>query len=262
MSKPHADRLHALLVDDEPLALQLLSDVVGSIPEVARVSKCRDGVQAVEAIRAEAPDLVLLDIAMPEVDGFDVIAEVGVRRMPYVIFVTAFDHYSLRAFEVNAVDYILKPYDASRVQRAVSIASARIAADESTALAERLTRLLVQRSEGESAKTRHARRLTVPDGERFRFVDVHDIHWIEVNGNYVTLRTDDGDHRIRSTLTSLLERLNPSLFVRIHRSAAVNLEHVKEVQPWFGGDQIVILRGGRQLRVSRTHKARLLALFH
>ena len=253
-----------MMVDDEPMMLEIVQAFLEEAGYRNFVNVA-DSTRAIERLVAANPDILLLDLDMPEVDGFDVMIELG-DALPVTVMVTAFDVYALRAFEHHAVDYVLKPYDASRVQRAVAHASDRIAADESHALAARLGRLLADRAGprgvADADAPPWASRLTIQDGERHYFVEVDRIDWIEVSGNYVTLHVGDERHNVRSTLKAMLSRLDPSTFVRIHRSAAVNLSRVREVQPWFGGDHVAILRSGVQLRVSRTHRARFLSLFH
>ena len=256
-----ASKLDVLIVDDEPLARQLLEEIVEEIPCVARVETCTDGVEAIDAIRARAPDLVLLDIRMPEVDGFDVIRAVGSASMPEVVFVTGHGEYSLQAFEFHALDYVLKPFSPSRIRDAVVRAAHRVAAEERHTFSNRLVALVEQLDQAKQPKE-YASRLTVRDGERFKFTDVAAIDWLEASGNYVRLHIGKESYAVRSTLRALLARLDPARFVRIHRSAAVNIERVKEVQPWFGGDHLVILLTGEQLRASRTYRTELLALLH
>lgn len=261
MSTPEAARLDVLIVDDEPLARHLLEEIVEEMPCVAKVETCADGVEAIEAIRTGNPDLVLLDIRMPEVDGFDVIRAVGSDSMPQVVFVTGHEEYSLRAFDVHAVDYVLKPFSSSRIRDAVVRAAHRVAAEEQQALSSRLV-ALVEQLDRASLPAPYASRLTFRDGERFRFTDVAAVDWLEASGNYVRLHIAGASYPVRSSLGALLSRLDPARFVRIHRSAVVNIERVKEVQPWFGGDHLVILVDGQQLRASRTYRADILALLH
>jgi len=262
VSRLEEPTLKVLVVDDEPLACDFAKGLVEELSCVRSVSTCSDGVEAIRAIQKMAPDLVLLDVRMPEVDGFDVIKAVGPDAMPHVIFVTGYEEYSLRAFDVHAVDYVLKPCDPKRLRGAVERAARQIAAEHGSALSERLASLLSELEDSGSGHDEYAQRLTVRDGERFRFVELQDIDWLEASGNYVRLHRGSDDLRVRSTLKGLLLRLDPSRFVRIHRSAVVNLGRVKEVQPWFGGDCLVILNNGEQLRVSRTYREGLLALTH
>lgn len=260
MSDPPEIRI--LVVDDEPLARQFVRSVLEDIPGVQIVGECADGVAAIEKIRREAPDLVLLDIQMPEVSGFDVIEQVGIASMPEVIFVTAHEEYTLRAFEVHALDYVVKPFDPARLRSAVEHARKQIprAGRGDASLAERLASLLEGRDGQQLA--RYARRLMVRHGQHIQFIPLEQVHWLESARNYVRVHVGKDTHLVRASLKGLLPLLDPSHFVRVHRSAAVNLEWIREVQPWFGGDYVAILEGGVKLRVGRTYRDQLLKLVH
>lgn len=257
MSSADERPIRALIVDDEPLARDFARRAAESVPGVAVVDECADGAAAIEAIARLRPDLVLLDVQMPEIGGFDVIEQVGADSMPEVVFVTAHDQYVLRAFEVHALDYVLKPFDPERLAAAIEHAQARIEAGRDSALRDRLATLLEELAE---QRGRFASRITIHDGDRIRFVPVEDVAWIEAAGNYVRLHTDEGSHLLRHSLKGLLRRLDPAVFVRIHRSAIVNIGRIAEVQSWFGGDYLAVLRSGERLRVSRTHRDELLQM--
>lgn len=262
MSRADSAPLRVVVVDDEPPARRLLEDAVEALAWTSVVETCADGVEAIEAIRRTKPDLVLLDVQMPEVDGFDVIEALGPRAMPEVIFVTAHQEHALRAFEVHALDYVLKPVDTDRLAEALEHAHARLASGAEARLHERLAGLLAEIDERGESDRSYARRLTVRGDERIRFVALDDVDWIETAGNYVRLHLGSETHLIRTSLKSLLGRLDPARFVRVHRSAVVNLDRVHEVQPWFSGDYVAILDTGEKLRVSRTYRDRLLKLTH
>jgi two-component system LytT family response regulator len=205
---------------------------------------------------------------MPEVDGFEVLESVGLAAMPEVIFVTAHEQYTLRAFEVHALDYVLKPFDQERLWTAVEHARARVTEGRDAAFADRLASLLEELRSGPpgvpgaTREAPYARRLTVRKGDRTRFVRLEDVDWIEAARNYVQLHVGEESYLVRTSLKGLLQRLDPALFVRIHRSAVVNLERIREVQPWVGGDYVVLLEDGQTLRVSRTYRDRLLRIAH
>lgn len=259
MSRPEADFLRILIVDDEPLARDFLRGALDAMRAVRVVGECADGVEAIEAIRLLSPDLILLDVQMPEVDGFDVISRVGPDHMPDVIFVTAHEAYTLRAFEVHALDYVLKPIDPARLRRAIEHARGRIK-DGQDALAERLAALVA--AAGASGRGEYAQRITVRRDDSITFINLEDVDWLESARNYVRLHVGPDSFTVRQTLQGLMTSLDPSRFVRIHRSAAVNLERVGEVQPWVNGEYLVILRNGEKLRVSRTYREDLLKLVH
>jgi two-component system, LytTR family, response regulator len=232
------DRVRALIVDDEPLARDRIRDLLASDAEVEVAGECGDGVAAVEAIRALGPDLVFLDVQMPERGGFDVVAEIGTDRMPVVVFVTAYDDYALKAFEAHALDYILKPFDEARFRGALARAKAHVRAARGT-------------------RPRFLTRLMVKSGDRFVFVKDDEIDWIEADGNYVRLHATGGEHLLRETIRGLEARLDPERFLRIHRSTIVNLDRVREIHPLFHGEYRVVLSDGTKLTLSRGYRDRL-----
>jgi len=246
--------VRALIVDDEPLARDCVRLALGRCDDVAVIGECPDGESAVAAIREQKPDLVFLDVQMPGLDAFGVIDEVGPDEMPAIVFVTAYDRHAIRAFEIHAVDYVLKPFDDERLVESVHHAVARIHADRDDALTARLKSLLGALD----TESKPLRRLAVRDRDRIRYIAVEEVDWFEAEGNYVRIHRGDGSYLIRNTLTGLAERLDPSRFVRIHRSTIVNLDRVAEVQPWAGGDYVAILRNRSTLKVSRKYRDALL----
>jgi two-component system, LytTR family, response regulator len=255
--------LRVVTVDDEPLARDCIRLALAREPGWRIVAECRGGREAAEAIERESPDLVFLDVQMPGMDGFGVIERVGPERMPATIFVTAFEEHALRAFQVHALDYLLKPYTPARLSAAVQRAARQIRGAESPAdrLAELLEHLERERRElgaRAAAAPAHATRLLVKDGERMFFVPVERIDWLEAEGNYVRLHTGKEAHLVRGTLSGMEEQLDARRFTRIHRSTIVNVDRVKEVRPWFAGDYLVKLHDGAELRLSRRYRDRLL----
>lgn len=246
------DPLRTIIVDDEPLARQALLEFLGRRDDVQVVAACADGHEAIRAIDDHDPDLVFLDIQMPEIDGFGVLEGMESARMPTVIFVTAHGDYALQAFDAAAVDYVLKPFDDERLERALDRARRMAHGDPETAVAVRSTPHPGAPHRG------HATRVKVRDGEHIQFVRVDDVEWFESDGNYVVLHQGEDETRIRSTLAGLEEALDPRRFVRVHRSAIINLDHLKEVQPWFSGDYLAIMINGQHIRVSRRYKDQLL----
>jgi two-component system LytT family response regulator len=243
-----------LIVDDEAPARRKLRAHLAGAAGVEVVGEAASGPEAVDAIRSLRPDLVFLDVQMPGMTGFEVIEAVGLEAMPAVVFVTAYDEFALDAFEVQAVDYLMKPFHADRFRQALARALDRIAQREPAQAS--LARLL----EGLLHKPAHqAQRLLVRDGERMLFVPLREIVRLTADGNYVEVHTARGQHHLlRETLASLEARLDPQRFARIHRSEIVNVDFVAEIQPFFHGDYTVVLKNGEQVRLSRRYQDRLL----
>ena len=250
--------LRTLIVDDEPAARRGLRARLSAEAGIEVVGECGDGASAIVAIGELAPDLVFLDIQMPELGGFEVIDSIGSEHMPAVVFVTAYDQYALRAFEVHALDYVLKPVDPERLHRAVRRAQEQ-AARPRAALAGQLEAAL--QALGRAAPARWARRLAIAGPGRTRLVDLADVSHFTAAGNYVEVHATSGVHLLREPLSRLFARLDPQRFVRLSRSAVVAAEAVREVQPLFNGDFVVILRDGTQVNGSRRHRADLARLW-
>jgi two-component system, LytTR family, response regulator len=244
-------KTHVVIVDDEPIAREGIRTQLSLEPQVEIVAECGDGLEAVETIRELAPDLVFLDVQMPGMNGFEVMQTIGVDVMPAVIFVTAYDKYALQAFEVNAVDYLLKPFDAERFQKAYQRALVEIQRNTSDAINQNLKALL------ESMKPRYLERLVVKSRGRIFFLPVSEIDWIESADNYVGLHAGRETHLIRETLTSLETKLNPGEFLRLRHSAIVNVTRIKELRPLFKGEYEIVLQNGTKLTSSRRYKRRV-----
>ncbi|HXI20990.1 MAG TPA: LytTR family DNA-binding domain-containing protein [Gemmatimonadales bacterium] len=239
--------IRSVIVDDEPLARRAVRRGLLRHPDIEILGECGDGESAVQAIRALRPNLVFLDIQMPEMDGFQVLRRVGARHMPVTIFVTAHDRFAIRAFETNAIDYLLKPYARHRFDRALERARERIAARGDQPGADRTAESLASLA----ATERHAERLAIPENGRIVFVPTRDIDWIEADGNNVRLHLGSRIRMFRETLTRLEARLDPTQFLRIHRSTIVNVRRIREIEPWVRGYHRVVLEGGTELRMSR-----------
>ena len=236
--------MRTLIVDDEPPARERLKRLLDDIEGVALVGEAEDGAQAVEMIERERPDLVLLDIQMPGLDGFEVIE--ALDDPPPLVFVTAYDQYAIRAFEVSALDYLLKPFSRERLEKAIR--RAQEAQGEEQDFAARLRPLL----ESLAAQGRYLTRLAVRDRDRIRVLDVSEVDWIGVEDEQVVVHVGDRAHPTRRTLTELEARLDPAYFFRAHRSAIVNLSRVKEVIPWFKGSHRLRLTTGAEVDLSRA----------
>lgn len=246
--------INIVIVDDEPIARRGIRQQLAGFPEVNIIGECRHGAEAVEAIQNLQPDLVFLDIQMPEMNGFEVVQTVGIEAMPMVIFVTAYDEHALEAFHVYAFDYLLKPIDAERFKRTFQRAVQQLRAQDLTTMQQRLHALM---QAGLGVAPAFVDRLVVKEGGRIFFVDVAMIRWIESAGNYVTLHTDEHKHLVRETMQGMLAKLNPQQFVRISRSTIVNTRYVKAFVPYVKGRYFVQLTDGTQLTSSQHYRAAL-----
>ena len=251
-------RIKILIVDDEPLAREIVGVLLARDPEVEVVGECANGVEAIEAIRRTRPDIVFLDIEMPEVGGIDLADRLGPEEMPVLVFVTAFDRYATRAFEVEALDYLLKPFSDQRFVETLERAKRRVRGERLNELAEKVADLSAELQKSETGSTpsprEHLERLAVKSGGRTVFVKAAEIRWIESQDYYVRLHTAAGSHLLRASLASLDERLDPRRFLRIHRKAIVNVEEVRELEPLPGGAWAVVLSDGVVLRISRSRR--------
>jgi two-component system LytT family response regulator len=245
-------KIRVLIVDDEPWARKRIATLLRAEADVEIVGECADGATAITKIGELSPDLVFLDVQMPEVDGFDVIEAVGPEHMPPVIFATAYDRYALQAFDAHALDYLLKPFDEERFQKALNRARKDLQRGNGETQSA-LRSLLKTLQEGQKC----LRRLVVKSGGRVVFLKASDVDWFEATGNYVTLHVGRDSHLLRGTMNALEPKLDPDQFVRIHRSAIVNLDRVKELQPWFRGEQVLALKDGTELTVGRAFRDRL-----
>lgn len=250
------EKIRTLIVDDEPIAregvrVQLARD---SLVEV--VAECGNGLEAVAAIQDLLPDLVFLDVQMPEMDGFEVVEAIGAEAMPAVVFVTAYDKYVLKAFDVSAVDYLLKPFDAGRFQKAFQRAKGEIQKRHVDAVNKTLHRLLktIQPSR------KYLERFVVKSAGRIFFLPVIEIDWIEASDNYVSLHVRRESHLIRDTLTALEAKLNPDDFMRVRHSAIVNIKRIRELHPLFKGEYQILLHDGAKLTSSRRYHNRIAEL--
>ena len=240
--------LRALIVDDEPLARQRIRQMLGGEADIEVLQECSNGLEAVDAIDRLKPDLVFLDIQMPELDSFGVLEAVGPEHMPATIFITAYDQYAVHAFDVNAVDYLLKPFDKERFQRTLQrVRDGRgKKGPDSPKMEELLTEVRKEQP--------FLERILVRVGERQALLKVSQIQWVEAEDNYVRLHVDGGSHLLRQTMNAMSQKLDPHQFRRIHRSAIVNMDYIKELQPWSSGDYLVIMRDGTRLTLSRTYR--------
>lgn len=279
--------MRVLIVDDEPIARRRISRLLKLEEDVEVVNEVGSGTDAVAAIREQRPDLVFLDVQMPDLDGFGVVSALGSEPegMPAIVFVTAYNEYAVKAFDVNAVDYVLKPFDGERFRSAFQRARTTLEQKNSAEAGRRIKALLEevlgeQRAQALTAgnggngaahgvpapapvqRARYLDRLMVKHDGRVFFVKVSDVDWFEASGNYVRVHVGRVSHLIRETMHGIEAQLDPNLFARIHRAVIVNMDRIRELQPWFAGDYIVILRDGRQLKLSRTYREALQSRMH
>ena len=246
-------KIRTLIVDDEPMARERVLTLLQQQPDIEIVGECADGAQALSAIERLDPELVFLDVQIPVMDGFGVIRALSPQRIPMVVFTTAYDEYALRAFEVHALDYLLKPFDGPRFLRTLERARERLERQRAGDLGKRLL-AMVQDLKPEP--TQAPDRLVVKSGGRIFFIRTDEIDWVDAAGNYVRLHVKGDAYLFRETMSAMEARLDPNRFVRIHRSHIVNADRIKELQPG-AGDHSVILRSGVKLPLSRGYKDRL-----
>lgn len=246
-------KIRTLVVDDEPLARERLRKLLAAEPDIEILAECGDGAAAVSAIEEHRPDVVFLDIQMPELDGFGVLDAVAVAELPVVVFVTAYSQHAIRAFDIHALDYLLKPFTRDRFRQTLDRVRQQLERRQTGALSEKLSALLAEMR----PETKTADRLAVKSAGKVVLIRPRDIDWIEAADNYVNLHVGKESHLLRETMNAIEGRLDPGQFMRISRSAIVNLERVKELQPMFHGDYAVILRDGTRLSLSRNHRDKL-----
>jgi two-component system, LytTR family, response regulator len=248
--------IRAVIVDDEPLARQRIRNLLAEAEDVEVAAECANGREAIHAIEESPPDLLFLDIQMPEFDGFDVLQAIGINHVPVVIFVTAYDQFALRAFEAHALDYLLKPFDDERFEAALQRARERIRQQQGSELDRRLQALLeeVRRDRG------YLQRLVVPTGHRSTFIQTAEIDWIEAERNYIRLHVGDRAYLLRHNLSRIESALDPAMFCRIHRSIIVNIDRIHAVESLFRGEYLVVLHDGTKLTSGRSYRSNLHAL--
>jgi two-component system LytT family response regulator len=245
--------VRTLIVDDEPVARAHLRALLLARDDIEVIGECGDGRTAVARIRTEAPDLVLLDVQMPELDGIDVVREIGADRMPPVVFVTAYDQHALAAFEVHALDYLLKPVNRARftraIDRVVRLAKAGTAQRDAAPLAQMVDDLAGSRPQTD--------RLAIKVGDRVLYLKLAEVDWVEASDDLVRIHAGRHVYEHRSTLSQLEQRLPPARFLRIHRSTIVNIERIREFQPWFQGDWVLVLADGTRLQSGKSYRQRI-----
>jgi two-component system LytT family response regulator len=245
-----------LIVDDEPLAREGLRVMLSRDPEIAEISEAKNGREAVAAIRTSNPDLVFLDVQMPEMDGFAVVGEIGPEQMPPVVFITAHDRFAIQAFEINAIDYLLKPITEERFAQALARAKSRLYSRSG----EEASRQIICLLESLASPQRYLKRLAVRSAGKTIFVDLDEVDWMEAAENYVQLHTARSNHLLHVAMNTIEKSLNPELFMRIHRSIIVNTSRIKELQPGQHGEYVITLHSGVRLQSGRTYSEKLKAM--
>jgi two-component system LytT family response regulator len=264
-------RLKTLIVDDEPLARRGLELRLADAPDVEVVGQCANGAEAVKAIAEHEPDLMFLDVQMPGLDGFATLRAIPASQMPMVVFVTAYDHYAIRAFEASAVDYLLKPIDDSRLHQALYRVRQEFRERQAEQHLPRLLSLLGELSgkpaltleqviDGELPTPRAQQKLAIKDGSRIVRVDPATIRWVDAAGDYMCIHTETDTHILRATMRELEQQLDPRRFQRIHRSTIVNVDRVKEMRAHINGEYFLVLDSGHELKLSRTYKDKIALL--
>ena len=261
------DKIRVIIVDDEPLALRGMRLRLEEFPEIEIVEACTNGREAVKAIKAHSPDLVFLDIQMPGLDGFGVVRAMLGGPAPLFIFVTAYDKYAIEAFEANALDYLVKPVDEERLKDAIHRTREAMKSRAAAGRESRLVEMLASLSEDDrdrikdliedpswTEKERYTERISFKDGSKVVVLNADDIEWIDAAGDYMCIHACGKTHIIRETMKTLQQRLDPSRFQRVHRSAIVNIEKVKELHPHSNGEYFLIMENGNELKLSRSYK--------
>jgi two-component system LytT family response regulator len=257
------DRIRTIIVDDEPLGRSRIASLLEDEDDIEIIAECGDGIEALRVIGESSPHLLFLDVQIPEITGFELLDSLDRFDPPVVIFVTAHDEFALRAFDVHALDYLLKPFDDDRFYQALDRARAHLRDHDAAALRRRLrdflhdTNDLQERVADGDSQRRHLTRIVVKEGDRILFLKVDDVDWIEAADYYAKIHVGTSTYLIRETLANLEEQLDPERFVRIHRSTIVNLDRVQEMQPWFHGAFVVLLVDGTELRLSRSRREHL-----
>jgi two-component system, LytTR family, response regulator len=256
-------KIRTLIVDDEPLARRNLRLLLQTDPEIEIVGEAASGREAVALIHKHSPDLVFLDIQMPEMDGFGVLENIDAAQLPAIVFVTAFDQYALKAFEFHALDYLLKPFDDARFDKALRRAKLQVGQRELKDLSERLVALLGGREANlpEPARaSQYVSRLLIKTGGRVFFLKTDEIDYICAEDYYIKLHVGRKGHLLRETMNEMEAKLDPARFLRIHRSTIVNIERIRELQPHFNGEYIVVLHDGSEHKLSRSRREQLQTL--
>lgn len=259
--KPATDKIRTLIVDDEPIARRGIRSNLKSVPDVEIIGECSNGREAVAAIERQTPDLIFLDIQMPVLDGFGVVAALGADNLPAaVVFVTAFDEHAIRAFEINALDYLLKPVDPERFQKTLERVREQIKNAKSNGFNEKISALLENLESTRQPHTPRAaylERIVIREGGCIKFVRTDEIDWISSEGNYVKVFAGGKSYLLRETMDAMERKLDPHEFLRLRRSTIVRVEKIREMYPLFNGEFEIVLKDGTRLSSSRRYRQNL-----
>ena len=249
--------IRTVIADDEHLARKKLRLLLGLEPGVQVIAECENGEQTIAAVRAHKPDLLFIDIRMPDVDGFEVLRRLASEEMPVIVFTTAYDQFAVRAFEAHAMDYLLKPFERERLHHAIERARAELLKSHNRDLTARIVNMLAQKAEPKADPKPSDDRMVIRAGGKVVFLELVDIDWIEAAANYVNLHVGKETYLLREGIGRIAEKLDPTRFVRIHRSVIVNVRKIKELQPCDSGEYIAVLKNGKELSCSRGYRAEL-----
>lgn len=248
------ESIKVLIVDDEPLARNYIRRLLGAEPDIKIIGECGNGKEAVGLIKSASPDLVFLDVQMPEMDGFSTLKNLDNRNLPLIIFTTAYEEYAVRAFEIHAIDYLLKPFDQVRFLQSLTYARERLSSSsEKEANSRQFTELLKNLEE----KPPYLKRLLIKKDGRIVFLKTEEIDWIKADDKYINLFSANSSHLVRQTLNAIKTQLDPQVFVQISRSVIVNVERIRELQTMFSGEYVVVMTDATELAVSRNYKNEL-----
>lgn len=253
------NKIRVLIVDDEPLARHGIRQHLETETDFEIAGEAANGREAIAAMQTLAPDLVFLDIQMPLLDGFSLIEKIGVENLPAIVFVTAYDEYAIRAFEINALDYLLKPIDAERFHKTLDRVRGRVHNEQTTELDQRLSALLheLEAAKLSGAQPRYLERVAVKKTGHITLIDVDEIEWISSQGNYVRLHVKSETHLLRETMDGIERKLDPQKFLRLRRSTIVRMTEIKEMYPLFNGEYLIVLKDGTKLSSSRRYRHNL-----
>jgi two-component system LytT family response regulator len=248
-------RIKTLIVEDDPLARKRIETLLEQDPQIEIAGACQDGEEAVDAIARLKPDLVFLDIQLPKMDGFEVLKVIDPKSFPQVIFASAYDQYALKAFAFHAIDYLLKPFDDQRFFTALNGAKEMILRHDSEKISDRVQALLTYLKREEV----YLKRILIKADGRIHIIPVEDIQWFEADGYTIKIYNQAECFKLRKTMKEIEEKLDPETFVRIHRSYIINMDYIKEIQEWFRGDYLVILKSGKKLTISKSYYRKVIS---